>query len=147
MSQHVQLIVSCDQSFVDIVAITWIRHWHTRMYHSNIRTNLGWLRYIFVTPQSHRVHHSIEPRHHDTNFGLTFSLWDQLFGTQYRGYDEYPATGIDDEGFPSEQVGKEKLGVVRRLVSQLMYPFEAIAREAAGTTDPAQSYATDVDKV
>jgi sterol desaturase/sphingolipid hydroxylase (fatty acid hydroxylase superfamily) len=129
-----------NQSFVDIVAITWIRHWHTRMYHSNIRTNLGWLRYVFVTPQSHRVHHSIEPRHYDTNFGLTFSLWDQLFGTQYRGYDEYPATGIDDERFPFEQGGEKKLGALGRLASQLLYPFQAIAREAGGAAEPAHGH-------
>jgi sterol desaturase/sphingolipid hydroxylase (fatty acid hydroxylase superfamily) len=47
------------------------------------------VRYVLVTPQFHRVHHSIEPRHRDRNFGLTFSIWDHLFGTQYRGYDEY----------------------------------------------------------
>lgn len=127
-----------EQSFVTIVAVTWIRHWHTRIYHSNIRSNFGFLRYLIVTPQSHRVHHSIEPQHFDTNFGLTFSVWDHLFGTQYRGYDEYPATGIDDERFPFEQAEGARLGAVGRLFSQLMYPFEAIARQAKGATlEPA----------
>jgi sterol desaturase/sphingolipid hydroxylase (fatty acid hydroxylase superfamily) len=118
-----------EHSFVTVVAIVWVRHWHTRFYHSNIRTNLGPLRYILVTPQSHRVHHSVEPRHHDKNFGLTFSLWDHLFGTQYRGYDEYPATGIDDETFPHEQNGLTPGGATT-LVEQLLYPFRAIARQA-----------------
>jgi sterol desaturase/sphingolipid hydroxylase (fatty acid hydroxylase superfamily) len=120
-------IFMVDHSFVSVVAIVWLRHWHSRMYHSNIRSNLGPLRYVFVTPQSHRVHHSRDPRHHDTNFGLTFSLWDHLFGTQWRGYDEYPDTGIEDDDFPFEQ-GTGAFGVLSRMVGQLVYPFRAIAR-------------------
>lgn len=119
-------IFMVDHSFIDVVAIVWTRHWHTRFYHSNIRTNLGPLRYLLVTPQSHRVHHSVEPRHHDKNFGLTFSLWDQLFGTQYRGYDEYPETGINDHAFPHEQAADG--GRLTTLIEQLVYPFRAIAR-------------------
>lgn len=116
-----------EHSFVTVVAIVWIRQWHTRMYHANIRSNLGPLRYLLVTPQSHRVHHSIEPRHRDTNFGLTFSLWDHLFGTQYRGYDEYPDTGIDDPDFPLEQ-NPGRLGYLGSLCGQFLYPFRAILR-------------------
>jgi sterol desaturase/sphingolipid hydroxylase (fatty acid hydroxylase superfamily) len=119
-----------EHSFVTVVAIVWIRHWHTRFYHSNIRTNLGPLRYILVTPQSHRVHHSVEPPHFDKNFGLTFSLWDQLFGTQYRGWDEYPATGIDDPTFPAEQDDRTA-GAFSTLMEQLLYPFRAIARHGS----------------
>ena len=120
-------IFMLDHSFVSVVAIVWLRHWHTRLYHSNVRSNLGPLRYVLVTPQSHRVHHSIDPRHHDTNFGLTFSIWDHLFGTQWRNYDEYPETGIEDHDFPFEQ-GTGVFGVVSRLVGQLVYPFRKIAR-------------------
>jgi|GEM_PF-11739 len=36
---------------------------------------------IFVTPHIHRLHHSAAPEYLDTNFGTTFSLWDQMFGT------------------------------------------------------------------
>lgn len=118
-------ILMVDHSTVTLVAIIWIRHWHTRLYHSNLKTNFGILRYVVVTPQSHRVHHSADPRHRDTNFGLTFSLWDHLFGTQYRGYDEYPETGIDDEKFPYEQ-GRSALSA---LAGQLLYPFRSLLRQ------------------
>ncbi|MBW8877748.1 MAG: sterol desaturase family protein [Acidobacteria bacterium] len=117
-----------QSSFITIVAVTWVRAWQTRFYHSNIRTNLGWLRYLLVTPQSHRVHHSIELRHRDCNFGLTFCLWDHLFGTQYRGYDEYPATGIDDESYPCQHEGDGRLAWLTQVFNQLLYPFEALQR-------------------
>lgn len=117
-----------EHSFITIVAIVWIRHWHTRIYHSNIRSNFGILRYILVTPQSHRIHHSIEPEHRDKNYGLTFSIWDYLFGTQYKGYDEYPDTGIEEHLFPFEQ-GRSKWDILGVLLEQLLYPFRAIARK------------------
>jgi sterol desaturase/sphingolipid hydroxylase (fatty acid hydroxylase superfamily) len=51
--------------------------WYTRIYHANLRTNYGPLKYILVTPQSHRIHHSIEKRHVDKNFGTLFTIWDR----------------------------------------------------------------------
>lgn len=108
----------------------WWRRWHERLYHSNIKTNLGWLRYILVTPQSHRVHHSKLAEHRDLNFGETLSIWDHLFGTQCREYDQYPETGVDDEDFPLER--EEPLRTVfdhlLLIGKQLVYPFKKIVR-------------------
>ena len=39
------------------------------------------LRLVVVTPDMHRVHHSILPREHHSNFGFNLSVWDRLFGT------------------------------------------------------------------
>ena len=39
------------------------------------------LRLVIVTPDMHRVHHSIERSEHDTNYGFNLSIWDRLFGT------------------------------------------------------------------
>ena len=48
----------------------------------NLPRRLDWiLRQVLVTPDMHRVHHSIERREHDTNFGFNLSIWDRLFGT------------------------------------------------------------------
>jgi hypothetical protein len=68
-----------------------------------------------------------EQKKDDKNFGLTFSLWDHLFGTQYRNYDEYPDTGINDEDFPFEQ-DPRSLGYLGSLFGQFLYPFRAILR-------------------
>jgi sterol desaturase/sphingolipid hydroxylase (fatty acid hydroxylase superfamily) len=65
--------------------------------HSNVRLDLGRLSYIISTPQAHRIHHSIETRHYDTNFGNTLMVWDHLFGTFC--YDRTPpgGYGVDDQ--------------------------------------------------
>ncbi|MBK25733.1 MAG: hypothetical protein CME70_17170 [Halobacteriovorax sp.] len=39
------------------------------------------IRYVFVTPQMHIIHHSEEQFESDTNFGFNLSIWDRLFGT------------------------------------------------------------------
>src|SRR5216684_9089905 len=47
------------------------------------------LRWIVVTPDMHRVHHSILSRETNSNFGFNFPWWDRLFGT----YRAQPAAG------------------------------------------------------
>lgn len=105
-----------------IVAFAIFQRWYSPFYHSNIRTNMGPLKYILVTPQSHRVHHSLDAGHRDTNFGAIFSIWDFLLGTQYKSFDVYPGTGLDDEEFPLEQkFGLKSLAVTP--LHQLLYPI------------------------
>ena len=49
------------------------------------------LRWLVVTPDMHRVHHSIEARETNSNFGFNLPWWDRLFGT----YKAQPAAGHD----------------------------------------------------
>ena len=39
------------------------------------------MRWLVVTPDMHRVHHSIIRAETDSNFGFNFPWWDRLFGT------------------------------------------------------------------
>jgi len=66
-------------------------------YHSAIRVQLPWLDRIVVTPQVHRIHHSIDPQHYNTNFVDALPVFDIIFGTYSpprRG--EFPRTGLAD---------------------------------------------------
>jgi sterol desaturase/sphingolipid hydroxylase (fatty acid hydroxylase superfamily) len=54
------------------------------LQHGNIRLPAPierWLQPLFLTPDLHRVHHSIEQRGANANFGAVLSLWDRIFGT------------------------------------------------------------------
>jgi len=58
--------------------------------HSNLTVNLGPLKYIFNNPQMHIWHHAehLPPDHpRGVNFGLTLSVWDYLWGTNYIPYN------------------------------------------------------------
>jgi sterol desaturase/sphingolipid hydroxylase (fatty acid hydroxylase superfamily) len=62
--------------------------------HSNIFVNLRIdriLRLLVVTPDMHRVHHSVIIDETDSNFGFNLPWWDRLFGT----YRAQPASGHD----------------------------------------------------
>ena len=118
-----------------IIAFAIFQRWYSRFYHGNIKTDLGLLRYILVTPQSHRVHHSVEPAHRDTNFGAIFSIWDFAMGTQYRIYDAYPDTGIADQDFPHETTAGLK-SLLLTPFEQLLYPFLRI-RKPSASNEPA----------
>ena len=48
-----------------------------------------WARKLIVTPDMHRVHHSIIPSELNRNFGFNLSIWDRLFRT----YQEQPKDG------------------------------------------------------
>lgn len=62
--------------------------------HTNIRFHLGFLTKVITGPQLHRIHHSIEEHHRDTNFAQFFPIYDILFGTYvHPGKNEYPKTG------------------------------------------------------
>nr|WP_319537013.1 sterol desaturase family protein [uncultured Vibrio sp.] len=58
--------------------------------HSNAKLALpvdAWLRKAIVTPDMHRVHHSVIPRETHSNFGFFLSVWDRMFRT-YRAQPE-----------------------------------------------------------
>ena len=60
--------------------------------HANARLPAGLdtlLRWLLVTPDMHRVHHSIEYNETNSNFGFNLPWWDRLFGT----YRAQPAAG------------------------------------------------------
>ncbi|MEC4896289.1 MAG: sterol desaturase family protein [Oscillatoria sp. PMC 1051.18] len=107
------------------VAYLFFYKWYLRTYHGNIKSNFGWFRYILVTPQSHRIHHSFQAKHLDKNFGNLFSIWDYLFNTQYKNYNEYPDTGIEDEHFPYEK-SPHLFSLLKTYFAQLIYPFRLL---------------------
>jgi sterol desaturase/sphingolipid hydroxylase (fatty acid hydroxylase superfamily) len=86
--------------------------------HSNFKLNLGMLKYVFNNPQMHIWHHAKdlpEERRTGVNFGLTLSIWDYLFKTNY-----IPKDGKDielgfpnDENFPKGFIGQELHGVLK----------------------------------
>ncbi|MFD2179826.1 sterol desaturase family protein [Veronia pacifica] len=62
--------------------------------HSNVALP-NWLdrivRRLIVTPDMHRIHHSVRPEETNSNYGFNFSFWDKLFGT----YNSEPKDGHD----------------------------------------------------
>jgi sterol desaturase/sphingolipid hydroxylase (fatty acid hydroxylase superfamily) len=75
-----------------------------------------WIRYLVVTPDMHRVHHSIRYDESSSNFGFNLPWWDRLFGTYRaapRDGHERMTIGVDAFRSPRDL----------RLDAMLMQPF------------------------
>lgn len=88
--------------------------------HSNVRLPLRLdrlLRLIVVTPDMHRVHHSVIRRETNSNFGFNLPWWDFLLGT----YRDQPEQGHEQMTIGLAQFRDER---VDRLPSMLILPFQ-----------------------
>jgi sterol desaturase/sphingolipid hydroxylase (fatty acid hydroxylase superfamily) len=103
--------------------------------HSNVRMPI-WLdrvlRWIVVTPDMHRVHHSIVARETNSNFGFNLPWWDRLFGT----YRDQPAAGHEAMTIGIEQFRDP---AEQRLGRMLTQPFRDEDKTyALGRREPVQ---------
>jgi len=133
-SQTIQFVplFMVDASFPVVTGWVLFHQVWTKLCHANVRLTCGPLRYVLVTPQSHRIHHSFAAGHRDRNFGVVFSIWDRAFGTHYEAGDEYPECGVDDASFPME-AGRSPSALLQSTWAQLVYPFRQIGRSFASS--------------
>lgn len=89
--------------------------------HGNVKLPLGLdaiLRLFVVTPDMHRVHHSVLPSETNSNYGFNLPWWDRLMGT----YRSQPMNGHTDMTIGLKQFrNPDKLG----LMDILLMPFRA----------------------
>ncbi|CZF77937.1 sterol desaturase family protein [Grimontia marina] len=93
--------------------------------HSNVAIPLSidrWVRKVLVTPDMHRVHHSIHRYESDSNFGFNLAIWDRLFNT-YRAQPEEGHYGMTI-GIKSQREEKH----VVWLTGLLALPFRLFKR-------------------
>ena len=62
--------------------------------HLEVDWTYGPFRWLFVSPVSHAIHHSVEERHQQRNFGANLAIWDRLFGTADLGTARPVAVGL-----------------------------------------------------
>ena len=66
-------------ALVDLLYQFWV--------HTELVGKLGWFDRVFCSPSNHRVHHAVNDRYLDKNYGGILVLWDRLFGS-FREEDE-----------------------------------------------------------
>lgn len=74
---------------------------HALFIHSSANIDIGPLRYVIGDNRFHRIHHSLEERHFNRNFGTSTPLWDVLFGTaHFPKPGEWPDVGLSHVAEP-----------------------------------------------
>ena len=117
-----------------VVAIEVLLNATSMFNHSNVRMP-GWLdqhlRWLVVTPDMHRVHHSVVHREMNSNFGFSLPWWDYLLHT-YRSKPQagHEAMEIGLAEFPDEWQ-------VDRLPGMLILPFVSRPADSMFESDSA----------
>jgi sterol desaturase/sphingolipid hydroxylase (fatty acid hydroxylase superfamily) len=102
MGLKLALVVVFGPPAIAVLVFEVVLNGTSMFSHSNIRLPLGVdriLRLIVVTPDMHRVHHSIDMRETNSNFGFNLPWWDRLLGT----YLAQPKDGHDGMAIGIEQ--------------------------------------------
>ena len=97
-------------SLEDVFIVHFISIAIGHLNHANLGWDYGFLKYIFNNPKMHIWHHSKKiPNKTGMNFGISLSIWDYIFKTNY-----IPKNGRDielgfenDEKFPSAFINQE----------------------------------------
>ena len=85
-------IVVLGPSIVAVIIFEVLLNGMAMFNHGNVglpKSLDKFLRFFIVTPDMHRIHHSIEDDETNSNFGFNLSLWDRIFGT----YKKQPRGG------------------------------------------------------
>ena len=92
MVWKIVVVVSLGAPAVAVLIFEIVLNGAAMFNHSNVRLPLFLdriLRWIIVTPDMHRVHHSVINRETDSNYGFNLAIWDRVFGT----YVDQPEKG------------------------------------------------------
>ena len=78
------VVIALGAPVLAVLAFEIVLNGAAMFNHSNFKLPLRTdrvLRWLIVTPDMHRIHHSIRRHETDSNYGFNFAFWDRLFGT------------------------------------------------------------------
>ncbi|MDP4599950.1 MAG: sterol desaturase family protein [Polaribacter sp.] len=117
--KYIPLAIMGGFSAQDVAIVHFFNIAIGHLNHANINWDYGYLKYILNNPKMHIWHHARElpkGRKNGVNFGITLSIWDYIFKTNY-----IPYSGRDielgfegDEEFPKDFIKQELYPLVKK---------------------------------
>ncbi|PQJ72031.1 sterol desaturase family protein [Polaribacter butkevichii] len=113
--KYIPLAIIGGFSAQDVAFVHFFNIFIGHLNHANINWDYGWLKYILNNPKMHIWHHVKElpeDRKNGVNFGITLSIWDYIFKTNYipysgrdielgfEGDEKFPKNFIEQEAYP-----------------------------------------------
>ena len=117
MGLKIMIVVALGTPALAVLIFEVLLNATSMFNHGNVRIPRGLdrvLRWLVVTPEMHRVHHSILARETNSNFGFNLPWWDRLFGT----YRAQPQAGHEAMTIGIEQFRDPKFLRLDRLLVQ-----------------------------
>jgi sterol desaturase/sphingolipid hydroxylase (fatty acid hydroxylase superfamily) len=136
MGIKLALVVTLGPPAIAVLVFEVILNASVMFNHSNVRIPLGVdriLRWIVVTPDMHRVHHSVRSSETNSNFGFNLPWWDRLLGT-YRAQprDTHEKMTLGVEQFRT----RRDLWIDRMLIQPFRGPSDTYSINREQTTEP-----------
>mgnify|MGYP000043755286 CR=1 FL=1 len=111
---------------------------------ANLRHSHIWLSYpqpiehILISPAQHQIHHSIEARHFNKNYGEVFAFWDWMFGTLYvpSAHETLRYGLADGSGAPVEQPHTGLRAALSVPIEESWRTIRGTAERPAGSPEP-----------
>jgi len=113
-----------------VAILPWIMLVLDKVQHANVDWTYGPLYSFVVSPRYHRIHHAVDPKVHNRNFGRLFTCWDHIFGTVADSKEEPQRFGVDGLQMPET------------LTAQFIMPFSMLIDRIRRTDEPASQPAS-----
>ena len=93
----------------------------SNLRHSHIDIKYwAWLEKILISPAQHQLHHSLDERHYDKNFGAALAIWDWIFGSLHHSEDiDNLVLGVEDDGFNPRSIKELYLKPLKEILNIL----------------------------
>ena len=110
--KYIVLAIMGGFTIQDVAIVHFFNISMGHLNHANINIDYGFLKYIFNNPKMHIWHHVKElppGRKNGVNYGITLSIWDYIFKTNYIPHDgrDIEIGFKEDEKFPKDFIGQE----------------------------------------
>jgi sterol desaturase/sphingolipid hydroxylase (fatty acid hydroxylase superfamily) len=129
------VVVALGPPVIAVLLFELVLNVSSMFNHSNVRIPAGVdrvLRRLVVTPDMHRVHHSIDRRETNSNFGFNLPWWDRLFGT----YLAQPRAGHETMTIGIERFRTTRdLRLDRMLIQPWLGPADGNSLERTNSSD------------
>ena len=103
----------------------------SNLRHSHIPLRYpAWLERWVISPAQHQIHHSVDSRHYDKNFGVAFAVWDRIHGSFHHSESVRVKFGLSDE--------QPNFLFRHTLMSMLLSPFWKLLDSVRRRTHPSQ---------
>jgi len=109
------LLVALNISPAAMAIFAAVFAWQSWLAHANVRVGYGPLRWVFVSPEFHHWHHSVEREAFNKNYENVLACWDVVFGTAYVPSGKTPDRFGVQEDVPAGFAGRFFFPFRRRL--------------------------------
>ena len=105
----------------------------SNLRHSHIDIKYwSWLEKLLISPAQHQLHHSLDERHNDKNFGAALAIWDWIFGSLHHSEDiDKLVLGVEDDDFNPRSIKElylKPLKEILNIFSESLSSFKSLSK-------------------